>query len=229
MKKSFCLIAMALLLLATLYADVATGYYSGKAVDGTASASTKVSLDIGTGENSEAKIELYFIESEDKAQSATSAAPGSPKASIGLAFNSVPNVADNSNDGVYAWWRVLYGGNLDVQLGIEDPLTKDGSTSTDPTIEDGSTSTDPTIDWNAKWNVVKDEESVSENSEDDTTVYSNTDKKSFKTIVEHSGGTKALSIGQAKIDIKTDSTTDYTKIGSGTYSANLILKCVTEN
>lgn len=218
MKKSFCLIAMALLLLATLYADVATGYYSGKAVDGTASASTKVSLDIGTGENSEAKIELYFIESEDKAQSATSAAPGSPKASIGLAFNSVPNVADNSNDGVYAWWRVLYGGNLDVQLGIEDPLTKDGSTSTDPTI-----------DWNAKWNVVKDEESVSENSEDDTTVYSNTDKKGFKTIVEHSGGTKALSIGQAKIDIKTDSTTDYTKIGSGTYSANLILKCAPKN
>ena len=151
MKKSFCLIAMALLLLATLYAaDEATGYYSGKAVDGTASASTKVSLDIGTGENSEAKIELYFIESEDKAQSATSAAPGAPKASIGLAFNSVPNVADNSNDGVYAWWRVLYGGNLYVQLGIEDPLTKEGSNG-------------PAIDWNAKWTVVVDEESVSEN------------------------------------------------------------------
>ena len=218
MKKSFCLIAMALLLLATLYAaDEATGYYSGKAVDGTASASTKVSLDIGTGENSEAKIELYFIESEDTAQSATSTAPGSPKASIGLAFNSVPNVADNSNDGVYAWWRVLYGGNLDVQLGIEDPLTKEGSTG-------------PTIDWNAKWTVVVDEESVSENSEDDTTtVYSNTDKKGFKTIVEHSGGTKAQSIGQAKIDVQTDSTTDYTSIGSGTYSANLILKCATRN
>ena len=217
MKKSFCLIAMALLLLATLYADVATGYYSGKAVDGTASASTKVSLDIGTGENSEAKIELYFIESEDTAQSATSTAPGSPKASIGLAFNSVPNVADNSTDGVYAWWRVLYGGNLDVQLGIEDPLTKEGSTG-------------PTIDWNAKWTVVVDEESVSENSEDDTTtVYSNTDKKGFKTIVEHSGGTKAQSIGQAKIDVQTDSTTDYTSIGSGTYSANLILKCATRN
>lgn len=218
MKKSFCLIAMALLLLASLYAgDEATGSYSGNAVDGTASASTKVSLDIGTGENSEAKIELYFIESEDKAQSATSTAPGSPKASIGLAFNSVPNVADNSNDGVYAWWRVLYGGNLYVQLGIVDPLTKEGSTG-------------PTIDWNAKWTVVVDEESVSENSEDDTTtVYSNTGKNDFKTIVEHSGGTKALSIGQAKIDIKTDSTTDYTKIGSGTYSANLILKCATTN
>lgn len=217
MRKTICFVCVSLIVISGLSADV-TGFYSGTDVNG--SASTNVALNIDGGENSTSKIELYFIGSEDQNQSATSTAPASAKPAVSLKFNSTPNVADNNEDSVYAWWRVLYGGDLDIQLEIEKPLTK---------------GVDSTIDWNAKWTIVSDEETALQQEEveppatadDTTTVYSNAGKTGAKTIVEHVGSKSVQTIGQAKIDIQTDPNTAYSLIGTGTYSANLVLKCST--
>lgn len=138
MRKTICFVCVSLIVISGLSADV-TGFYSGTDVNG--SASTNVALNIDGGENSTSKIELYFIGSEDQNQSATSTAPASAKPAVSLKFNSTPNVADNNEDSVYAWWRVLYGGDLDIQLEIDKALSIADSGLDAETIEWEATAT----------------------------------------------------------------------------------------
>ena len=138
MKRTLCLMALVLLIVSALSAT-ASPSYSGGIDNANAKATTQVSLNIGGGDASASKIELYFLKAQDENQSATSQAPDNTKLqpSVALAFNSTPNVADNTADGsgVYAWWRVLYGGNLYIKLEIDKALSKDEKTETIEVLE----------------------------------------------------------------------------------------------
>ena len=227
MKRTLCLMALVLLIVSALSAgeETTSPSYSGGIDNANAKATTQVSLNIGGGDASASKIELYFLKAQDENQSATSQAPDNTKLqpSVALAFNSTPNVADNTADGsgVYAWWRVLYGGNLYIKLEIDKALSKDEETET--------------IDWEAAATVLSPATDASEGDGLSTTtvtktVYSKVGSgKKTETFATHVGTEGVLSFGQARIDIKTDADEDFSKIPAGTYSANLTLICTTEN
>lgn len=220
MKKNLCLITLVLLMASALSAtetEAVVPSYSGGLAN--AKAATQVSLNIGGGTGSAAKIELYFIDGKDLNQTAVSKAPANLKNSVELAFNDKANVADNAKSVVYAWWRVLYGGNLDIQLEIDKALSIAGSGLEAETIE-----------WEATATVDTGKENDDQNSTG-TTVYSSGSEGKPKTATfeNHYGSTGVQSFGQAKIDIQTDADEIYSNIPAGKYSATLTLKCTTGN
>ena len=225
MKRTLCLMALVLLIVSALSAteETTSPSYSGGIDNANAKATTQVSLNIGGGDASASKIELYFLKAQDENQSATSQAPDNTKLqpSVALAFNSTPNVADNTADGsgVYAWWRVLYGGNLFIKLEIDKALSIAGSGLEAETIE-----------WEATATVDTGKENDDQNSTG-TTVYSSGSEGKPKTATfeNHYGSTGVQSFGQAKIDIQTDADEIYSNIPAGKYSATLTLKCTTGN
>lgn len=225
MKKTLCLIMLVLLAVSTLPAveSEETGpttsdpSYSGGLEN--AQVSTNVSLNISGESGSATKIELYFLDALDNGQSDTSEAPTNTQPSVALAFNDTANVADNTaeNSGVYAWWRVLYGGNLNISLGIDKPLSQAGQTET--------------IDWEATVTPIEKEttDAGEQRTATQKTVYSteSTGKKKTEIFDSHAGTNGVRSFGQAEIKIKTDVNENYSNIPAGTYSANLILTCTT--
>lgn len=220
MKKNLCLITLVLLIASALSAagpEAVSPSYSGGLAN--AKAATQVSLNIGGGTESAAKIELYFIDGKDLNQTAVSEAPTNLKNSVELAFNDKANVADNAKSVVYAWWRVLYGGNLGIQLEIDKALSIAGSGLDAETIE-----------WEATATVDTGKENDDQNATG-TTVYSSGSKGKPKiaTFENHYGSTGVQSFGQAKIDIQTDADEIYSNIPAGKYSATLTLKCTTGN
>ena len=99
-------------------------------------AQTVVTLTMdGTSDTNQEVIQLYFT-SADPSEATT---PPTATGSVSLGFNG-DTIADNSDNSLYVWWKIVSGGNYDIQLGIDAPLvnTKDNATGQE-------------IDWSASW------------------------------------------------------------------------------
>lgn len=166
-------------------------------------AKTEVSLAI-TADSGVQLIELVLTDQEIDADDlkATSTKPAAAS-SVSLTFGDTPNVAEGS---LNAWWRVLYGAALDIQVGISSPM----SNGTD------------SIKWSASWGESESKKTV------DSPASSQENEGTYDTVGEHTpSDDSAMTIGYAPISISTDAYADYSKLGIGTYESNLYLRCVT--
>lgn len=218
MRNVIVMLLLALFAILPVMAEDPSGFYSGPYAADSMKAGTKVVLDLsGSGDDQTSLVELYFTGSSD-APTKEASAP-SAKATVDLDFGSTVNVADNSKDTVYAWWRILYGGNLDVQLGIEAPLKQETVASQQ---DSEAPMTEPFINWSASWA----DEAATLAEGDDKTVTSKT-TNDYETLDQHTGSEATMSMGHAKLTIATDPETDFESIPAGSYSSVLYLKCVT--
>ena len=173
-------------------------------------AQTVVTLKMDGSTESQEVIQLYFTATDPSEQTP----PPTPATSVALGFNG-DTTAENNNP-LYVWWKIVSGGNYDIQLGIDEPLknTKDGAT-------------DQKIGWSASW---VDTESAGDESEnltaaDDNTVSSG-DAADYETITTHDGATKLTTVGSREITITTVDVSDLDNLTAGDYQAYLTLKIV---
>lgn len=196
MKRFFISIVMLLVAAATVFSA------TGDDVVGTP-AKTEVSLAI-TADSGVKLIELVLTEQEIDADDlkATSTKPAAAS-SVSLTFGDTPNVAEGS---LNAWWRVLYGAALDIQVGISSPM----SNGTD------------SIKWSASWGESESKKTV------DSPATSQENGGTYDTVGKHTpSADSAMTIGYAPISISTDADANYSNLGIGTYKSNLYLRCVT--
>lgn len=222
MKKAILmLMALFLIVPSCMFASElsADGYYNNTTsvpsdLSG-AEAKTVVSLDLSSTSD-DGIIQLYFTSSDP---SSVTTVPSDPAKSVSLALKTGDDgavIADNSGSALYAWWKIVYGGSLDVQLGIQAPLTNQ---------ESGASS--QTIDWQASWTMAE-----------NTTVSSRADAEGqgketndgdFEPVGSHAGATKLTTTGSKQIDIKTlDDISKIEGLTAGKYQAYLILRCATK-
>ena len=122
-------------------------------------AQTVVTLTMdGTSDTNQEVIQLYFT-SADPSEATT---PPTATRSVSLGFNG-DTIAENSDNSLYVWWKIVSGGNYDIQLGIDAPL-----------VNTKENTPDQKLGWSASW---IDTESAGEESEiltatDDNTVSS---------------------------------------------------------
>ena len=177
-------------------------------------AQTVVTLTMdGTSDTNQEVIQLYFTATDPSDQTT----PPTPAPSVALGFNG-DTIAENSDNSLYVWWKIVSGGKYDIQLGIDEPLknTKDGAT-------------DQKIGWSASW---VDTESAGDESEnltaaDDNTVSSG-DAADYETIAKHNGTEKLTSRGSRKINITTKDVSALNNLTAGDYQAYLTLKIVAD-
>lgn len=195
MKRFYISIVMLLVAAATVFSA------AGKVV-GTP-AETEVSLAITADSGGVQLIELVLTDQEIDADDlkATSKKP-TAASSVSLTFGDTPNVAEGS---INAWWRVLSGLSLDIEVGVDKALSNGTSQ----------------IEWSASWKSGEAPKTV-KGAKDQT-------EAKYETVGSHTPSTSSvMTVGSAPISLKTDQDTDFTKIGTGTYKANLILRCVTK-
>ena len=177
-------------------------------------AQTVVTLTMdGTSDTNQEVIQLYFTATDPSEQ----AMPPTPATSVALGFNG-DTIAENSDNSLYVWWKIVSGGNYDIQLGIDAPLvnTKDNATGQE-------------IDWSASWT---DSESTESDPgaltvADDNTV-SSADDADYETITTHAGDTKLTTVGSREITITTDDVSALGNLTAGDYQAYLTLKIVAD-
>ena len=76
-------------------------------------------------------------------------------------------------------------------------------------------------EWSASWKSGETQKTV-KGAKDQT-------EAKYETVGSHMPSTSSvMTVGSAPISLKTNQYTDFTKIGTGTYIANLILRCVTK-
>ena len=175
-------------------------------------AQTVVTLTMdGTSDTNQEVIQLYFT----SADPSETTIPPTPATSVALGFNG-DTIAENSDNSLYVWWKIVSGGNYDIQLGIDNPLvnTKDNTTGQE-------------IDWSASWT-----DSDSPEGEqgalttDDNTVSSG--GADYETITTHAGDTKLTTVGSREITITTEDVSALNNLTSGDYQAYLTLKIVAD-
>lgn len=177
-------------------------------------AQTVVTLTMdGTSDTNQEVIQLYFT-SADPSEATT---PPPATGSVSLGFNG-DTIAENSDNSLYVWWKIVSGGNYDIQLGIDAPL-----------VNTKENTTDQKIGWSASWT---DTESAGEESEiltatDDNTVRSG-DTADYETITTHDGATKLTTVGSREITITTEDVSALNNLTAGDYQAYLTLKIVAD-
>lgn len=187
------------LMLMILAASIAFAV-AGETVEST---STEVSLAIDDSGSGAEMIELVLTKDEitDEDLGATSTKPNAAT-TLSLEFGDVSSVAEGS---INAWWRVLSGLSLDIEVGVDKALSNGTSQ----------------IEWSASWKSGEAPKTV-KGAKDQT-------EAKYETVGSHTPSTSSvMTVGSAPISLKTDQDTDFTKIGTGTYKANLILRCVTK-
>lgn len=201
MKKFVCLSTMVLMCLSVVLADPALGAASG-AVDANPEAYTVVKLDLT--QNGDAYVDLWFEGGAETSYNSIS----NPKESVNLKFEDGSAVASNSANGsgeeLYACWRIVSGNSIAVELALKDKMKIDASSGK--------------IDWKVAWDG-EDKISSSGLTTDTNAEVSAELTGDIETSGLETSGKKALTISTT--------TTDFTSLTAGEYSANLYLRCKT--
>ena len=201
MKKFVCLSTMVLMCLSVVLADSTLGAASG-AVGANPGAYTVVKLDLT--QTGDAYVDLWFEGGADTTYNSIS----NPKKSVNLEFENGSAVASNSANGsdeeLYACWRIVSGNSIAVELALKDKMKTD-----DP--NGGS------IDWKVAWD-----------GADKISSSGLTTGPNAEVSAELTGDTKIglETKGKKALTIST-TTTDFTSLTAGEYSANLYLRCKT--
>ena len=202
MKKWIPLMIMLLVFSFSVSAAAPTpsGDDTGVSSGANAAASAQVLLDMSQS----SIIELWFA---DSPIAAGARMPESYSGSVSLTLNGskTGTVYDNANDKVYACWYISGGKNVDVELQVDQPLSRKGG--------------DETIAWKVM--------STNEvGTSKDVTVTSGTTAQTSEGFLSYTytQGRKPAS-GCASLAIET-TTTNYTNIPIDTYSAYLTLRVV---
>lgn len=200
MKKFVCLSTMVLMCLSVVLADPVLGAASG-AVGANPGAYTVVKLNLS--QNGDAYVDLWFEGGEETTYNSIL----NPKGSVKLEFENGSAVASNSANGsgeeLYACWRIVSGNSIAVELALKDKMKID-----DP---NGG------IDWKVAWD-----------GEDKISSSGLTTGPNAEVFAELIGDTKIglETKGKKALTIST-TTTDFTSLTAGEYSANLYLRCKT--
>lgn len=201
MKKFVCLSTLVLMCLSVVLADPALGAASG-AVGANPGAYTVVKLDLT--QTGDAYVDLWFEGGEDTTYNSIS----NPKESVNLEFEDgsvvASNSANGSNEELYACWRIVSGNSIAVELALKDKMK----------IDD----TNGGIDWKVAWDGKDKISSSGLTTEPNAEVYAELTGDTEKSGLE-TRGKKALTISTT--------TTDFTSLTAGKYSANLYLRCKT--